>query len=351
MAGRVWADPSLDDASWATIAVPSLWEQAGYPDMDGIAWYRTSFTLTAEEAARGVTLGLGAIDDADISWVNGVEIGRTNNYSAPRAYQVPPAALRAGRNVLAVRVNDTGGGGGIYGDSSRLFLQAGSDRRPLGAQWKFRVGAITLQADGQHINKVPTVVYNKMVHPLLPFPIKGVIWYQGESNADRVEDAVAYEPLFKTMITSWRREWNVGDFPFLWVQLANYMAPDSQPRGAERVGHPPRRADRRALAPSHGAGGDRRRGRGAGHPSEEQAGRRRQARARGARGRVRSAAHLRRPDASLSRGTRRLGRRAVRQRRHRSREPRDERATRRIRHRRRRPKASCGPTRASRATP
>ncbi|HEV7991145.1 MAG TPA: sialate O-acetylesterase [Gemmatimonadaceae bacterium] len=224
-----WADPALDESRWQPIAVPSLWEQAGYPDMDGIAWYRASFDLTADEAARGVKLGLGAIDDADISWVNGVEIGRTNNYSTARVYDVPASALRAGRNVIAVRVDDTGGGGGIYGDPSALFLEVGGTRRPLAAQWKFRVGAISLQADGQHINKVPTVLYNKMVHPLLPFPITGVLWYQGESNADSVADAVRYRALFATMITSWRRAWGMGSVPFLWVQLANYMAPDSQP--------------------------------------------------------------------------------------------------------------------------
>ncbi|MEO6527432.1 MAG: sialate O-acetylesterase [Gemmatimonadaceae bacterium] len=230
VAGRaVWADSSLDDASWATIKVPSLWEAVGYAGMDGIVWYRTSFTLSAEEAARGVTLGLGMIDDADISWVNGVEVGRTNSYNAPRNYSVPASALRPGRNVIAVRVDDTGGGGGIYGDSSALFVKIGDARRAFTAPWKLRVGLVKLESDGQHVNKVPTIVYNKMVHPILSFPIKGFLWYQGESNADRVEDAAAYAPLFKAMITSWRREWGVRDAPFLWVQLANFMAPDSQP--------------------------------------------------------------------------------------------------------------------------
>ena len=224
-----WADPSLDESRWQPIKVPSLWEQAGYPDMDGIAWYRTTFDLTADDATRGVRLGLGAIDDADISWVNGVEIGRTNNYAATRVYDVPASALKAGRNVIAVRVEDGGGGGGIYGDPSALFVDVGGARRPLTAEWKFRVGAVSMQADGQHINKVPTVLYNKMINPILPFPIKGALWYQGESNADSVPDAVAYRALFAKMITSWRREWGVGDFPFLWVQLANFMAPDSVP--------------------------------------------------------------------------------------------------------------------------
>jgi sialate O-acetylesterase len=193
----VWADPALDESGWQPVAVPKLWEQQGYDGLDGVVWYRVAFDLSADEAARGVRLGLGAIDDNDITWVNGVEVGRTNNYSALRAYDAPARALRAGRNVIAVRVEDSGGGGGIWGDSAALFLDVGGVRRPLGTGWKLRVGSASLQPDGQHINKVPTVVYNKMVHPLLGFPIKGVIWYQGESNADSAADARKYAPLFR----------------------------------------------------------------------------------------------------------------------------------------------------------
>jgi sialate O-acetylesterase len=226
----LWADPALDESRWVSIAVPSLWEDAGYADMDGIGWYRTTFALTAEEIAKGVRLGLGTIDDSDISWVNGIQVGQTEGaYNRPRIYDVAPSALRLGRNVLAVRVEDTGGGGGIYGDPSLLYLEIGGVRRPLRDGWKFRVGVVTVKPDGQRINKVPTVLYNKMVQPLLPFPIKGVIWYQGESNADRLEDAAAYRALFADMITSWRGAWGVGDFPFLWVQLPNFMAPVAQP--------------------------------------------------------------------------------------------------------------------------
>ncbi|MDB4883364.1 MAG: protein of unknown function acetylesterase [Gemmatimonadetes bacterium] len=223
-----WAEPALDDKSWAPLRVPGTWEEAGYEGLDGVAWYRTTLQLTADEAAHGLTLGLGTIDDEDITWVNGVEVGRTSGWNVPRAYRVPSSALVAGSNVVAVRVHDTGGGGGIGGDSSTLFVDLAGARRPWREPWRFKVGAAVVQGD-QGINQVSTVLYNKMVHPLLRFPIKGVLWYQGESNADRVEDAVAYAPLFAKLITSWRREWGVGDFPFLWVQLANYMAPDSQP--------------------------------------------------------------------------------------------------------------------------
>ena len=232
VAGRAaWADPALDDSRWDTIPVPRWWEASGYDGLDGIAWYRTSFVLTDAEAAQGVRLGLGRIDDNDISWVNGTEVGRTDGYNRVRAYDVPPSALRAGRNVVAVRVEDTGGYGGIWGEPALVYVEAGGVRRPLAGTWRFRVGAVSFLADGQRINKIPTVLYNRMVHPLLPFPVRGVIWYQGESNANDWAQAVAYRALFAELIRSWRREWSGarGTLPFLWVQLPGFGAPDTVP--------------------------------------------------------------------------------------------------------------------------
>jgi sialate O-acetylesterase len=226
----VWADPELDDASWADIGVPSLWESAGYPGMDGVAWYRLAFTLTPDDAKQPARLSLGSIDDDDITWLNGTEVGRTNGYATLREYAIPASLLRAGRNVLAVRVSDGAGGGGIYGNPARLSLELGGVRRALAGTWKFKVGEVSLGDDGQRVNKIPTALYNRMVHPLQRYPIKGVLWYQGESNANSVEQAAEYRALFAKLITSWRREWvGVDDFPFLWVQLPNVNAPDSAP--------------------------------------------------------------------------------------------------------------------------
>jgi len=228
----VWADPAMSDEAWAMIQTPSLWEAAGYDGLDGIAWYRTSFTLSDDEARQPVRLSLGPIDDSDITWVNGVEVGRTEQrYAEPRTYVVPSSAVHAGKNVIAVRVEDTGGGGGIYGDRTSLYVEVGGVRRPLAGDWAFKVGAVSFQPDGQVINKVPTILYNRMIHPLLGFPIKGVLWYQGESNANTVEQATEYRQLFRTMISSWRKEWRGSnpEFPFLWVQLPNYGKVDSTP--------------------------------------------------------------------------------------------------------------------------
>ena len=231
MAGgrAVWADPALDDSRWATIPVPALWESAGYEGMDGTAWYRTAVDLSADEARRGVSLGLGMIDDSDVSWVNGIEVGRTDNrWNAARRYEVPPDALRPGRNVIAVRVEDTGGGGGIYGDSSLLYVESGGERRALAGSWRFRVGAVSVGLEGRK-SQLPTVLYNRMVAPIVDYPVKGVIWYQGESNADRITDAAAYRKQLPAMIEGWRAAFRNPRMPFIWVQLPNYMAPSAEP--------------------------------------------------------------------------------------------------------------------------
>lgn len=227
-----WADPALDESGWTDLPVPGPWEANGFDGLDGIAWYRTTFTLTADEARQGVRIGLGAIDDNDITWVNGVEVGRTDGYSRPRLYTVPASALREGSNVLAVRVADGAGNGGPYGAAEAFYVQTASGRQSLARPWKFRVGSVSLGTDGQRINKVPSLLYNRMVHPIIRYPVKGVIWYQGESNANNDQQAAAYAPLFAGLIRDWRRAWGDDGLPFLWVQLPNFGTADVNAPGS-----------------------------------------------------------------------------------------------------------------------
>lgn len=225
-----WQAAGSDTSDWDEMAVPGLWEASGWNGMDGVAWYRTTFTLDAAQAQAGVTLGVGRIDDTDITWVNGVEVGQTRmQYDLPRVYAVPASALRAGVNEIAVRVTDTGGGGGIHGPAEELFVQpAGGPRLPLAGTWKFRPAEVTALALDDNKNQQPTLLYNAMIRPLQPFPVRGVIWYQGESNAGSVEQAMAYRAQFPAMIGQWRAQWNAPELPFLWVQLASWHSGGDQ---------------------------------------------------------------------------------------------------------------------------
>ncbi|MCC4597398.1 sialate O-acetylesterase [Xanthomonas campestris pv. phormiicola] len=222
-AAEHWRDADLDDRDWDTIAVDKQWENSGYDGMDGIAWYRTTFVLSAAEAKAGIVLGVGRVDESDTSYVNGQPVGHTEQqWNLPRAYAVPATLLRAGVNHVAVQVTDAGGGGGLHGEDSERFVQLGDGtKRPLQG-WKFRPARVSVTLDDGR-NQQPTLLYNRMIHPLQPFPLKGVIWYQGESNA-YAYGALRYRDQFAALIRSWRQERAQPQLPFLWVQLANFQA-------------------------------------------------------------------------------------------------------------------------------
>ncbi|PSK81288.1 sialate O-acetylesterase [Prolixibacter denitrificans] len=223
----VWAAPDFDDSAWKSMQLPGLWESRGYESIDGIAWFRKTIEISPEDAGKAAKLNLQKIDDSDQTWVNGIPVGKTMNaYDKNRHYDIPEGLLKTGKNVITVRVEDTGGGGGIYGSANQLNLQIDGKNIPLAGDWKFKFGKIDTNAISLGPNDYPTLLYNGMVSPIAGYGIKGVIWYQGESNADR---PTQYQRIFPNLIKDWRMHWNEGDFPFLFVQLANYMAPAKEP--------------------------------------------------------------------------------------------------------------------------
>jgi sialate O-acetylesterase len=218
-----WKNPDYNSEAWPKMKVPDLWESQnlGLEELDGVVWFRKEITLDAAEAAKPAILNLGKIDDNDNSYVNGNLVGSTKSYSADRHYMIAPGVFKAGKNVVAVRVEDTGGGGGFYGDSAALDLTVGDQTIPLSGYWSFRVAKIESGTGNINPNSYPTLLYNAMVHPLIPYGIRGVLWYQGEANAER---AYQYRIAFPLMITDWRQHWGEGDFPFYFVQLASFNA-------------------------------------------------------------------------------------------------------------------------------
>jgi len=225
----LWAKSNYDDSSWETMNLPTLWEDAGWEKVDGIFWFRKTFVLPKGGTISDGTLSLGVIDDNDQTWVNGHLVGSTNAYNKNRVYEVPSKYLVEGSNTITIRVDDTGGGGGVYGDPKQMFIESSKATTFLEGEWKYKVGMIKIDTPTQGDNQQPTLLYNKMIHPILRFPIKGVLWYQGESNAGNTTDAKTYTEDFKNLIRSWRNLWKVGDFPFLYVQLANFMAAKNHP--------------------------------------------------------------------------------------------------------------------------
>jgi sialate O-acetylesterase len=235
-----WAKPDLDVTAWKTVRMPQPFEQAGLPDFDGTVWFRRSFQLPENLTGQSIKLGLGPIDDVDTTFVNGTKVGQMNRYDLNRVYTVPASVLKPGVNVVSIRVLDTGGAGGLTGTADQMFIKASSgadsETLSLAGEWQMRDSAPLSRlptpptpADANNPNVV-TVLYNGMIAPLLPFAIKGAIWYQGESNADR---AYQYRRLLPAMIQDWRREFGVGDFPFYIVSLAAWQATQPAPRDNE----------------------------------------------------------------------------------------------------------------------
>ncbi|MFV8342881.1 sialate O-acetylesterase [Flavobacterium sp. XS2P39] len=206
----------FNDSSWSELNVPGLWENQPLGDLDGVVWMRKTITLSAKDVKKPAILNLSKIDDEDITYVNGIEVGKNTIWEANREYIIPAGILKEGVNSIAVRIVDNSGGGGIYGESSDLKLTIGNTIVPLNGKWKYRV---VLVKTALSPNSYPSLLYNAMVNPLIPYAFQGVLWYQGEANVGRANQ---YKKAFPLMITDWRTKWNQGDFPFYFVQLSSY---------------------------------------------------------------------------------------------------------------------------------
>ena len=222
-----WRTMTIDDSKWPVMKVPGLWEQQAPGDLDGVVWLRKSFEVNAADAGKEAVIDLSTIDDADETYVNGSRVGATSGYNIKRKYTIPAGTLKEGRNIIAIKVSDSSGGGGIYGDAAEVKITIGGRSQPLSGDWKYKVEAVNNASGAVGPNSYPTLLFNAMVNPLIPFAMKGVIWYQGESNAGR---AYQYRQAFPLMISDWRKHWKQGDFPFYFVQLASFSASNGDSR-------------------------------------------------------------------------------------------------------------------------
>lgn len=222
-----WLTPEHNDNGWPTREMPGHWEGKGYRNVDGVFYFRKKFTLTAAQAAGKATLHLGPIDDGDWTHINGKFVGSNPNaYSVDRVYELEPGVLKAGENLLAVRIVDTGGGGGFTGPEDKMKLVTSAGTISLAGDYKFNIGKFVV--GGSNYNQVPVVLYNAMIAPLEGYPLTGVLWYQGESNAGP-GDNVKYANLMRSLVNQWRGFFQNSKLPFYWVQLANFRAAVATP--------------------------------------------------------------------------------------------------------------------------
>ena len=231
--------PEYDDSHWAEVnQYQNDWAKAGGRDIIGSIWLRQHVTIDKAHAGKPARLLLGTLFDADYTYVNGHEVGRTYYQYPPRRYDLPAGLLREGDNVITVRfVNKYGTAHFI--NEKPYFIAFGDDRQslnplpkdiiPLSQTWLHHAGAQmpSCPSGDVSLQNQPTTLYNAVVHPLAPYALAGVVWYQGESNTGSPQP---YERLLTKLITGWRQLWQQPELPFVVVQLANYMEPSEQPQ-------------------------------------------------------------------------------------------------------------------------
>jgi sialate O-acetylesterase len=217
---KSWYDPELDTGDWETMHVPGYWADTKAGPVNGVVWFRRKINIPASVVGTHAILKLGRIADADSVFINGRFVGSTGSQYSERTYKIPADLLKEGENTIVVRViNYIRHGGFVPGKQYNIL--ANNDTVNLEGEWKYRVGAaVEPLEDRLFTGKIPTGLFNSMIAPMLNYSIKGVLWYQGESNTSR---AFEHYDLFKLLIKDWRYNWHQGNFPFLYVQLPNFV--------------------------------------------------------------------------------------------------------------------------------
>ena len=221
-----WIGSDYSDDDWTDYEIPGFWADQSIGDMNGVIWFRKKIQVPESMTGKVAKLWMGRIVDQDFVYLNGQMVGTTGYQYPPRRYPLEPGVLKAGENTIAIRVINSAGSGGFVFDKP-YYIATEEDTLSLEGTWKAKVGGTMDRLVGQtFIRWKPGGLYNKMIHPLHNYAIKGAIWYQGESNAGSPHD---YQEKLSTMIGDWRDRWGQGDFPFIIVQLANFLESHPEP--------------------------------------------------------------------------------------------------------------------------
>ncbi|MDO8343033.1 MAG: sialate O-acetylesterase [Cellvibrio sp.] len=235
-----WSQAKLDTGAWKTLQVPGFLKEQGIEFTNGAFWVRKTVELTQAQAAKKAVLWLGCIVDGDQVFVNGQAVGQTGYQYPPRIYAVPAGLLKAGKNSIAIRVTSYSGNAGfvkdkryalMFGESKFGAAYSGDEEVSLRGEWQYKIAAEAgAMQPNTTLHYIPGSLFNAKLAPALPLQIKGVIWYQGESNVTR---AAEYKNLFSDLIVDWRAQFKQGDFPFVFAQLANFLPAQAQPGESE----------------------------------------------------------------------------------------------------------------------
>ncbi len=225
-----WNKAEFADKDWADISLPEPWEQEELRDVDGASWYRYHFQLPTDWHGKGLRLELGLVGNDDMTYVNGLKVGGMFGKEKQRNYYIGPAVVHEGDNVIAVRVWNRSGEGGVLGPVMKLGPIDGGAYMDLSATWKWKPELLIeppsdpgkqrpTRPMGPGDRNAPAGAFSGMISPLIPYGVKGILWYQGEGNVGQPD---AYRAAFPALIQDWRARWKKPDLPFFFVQLPGF---------------------------------------------------------------------------------------------------------------------------------
>ncbi len=221
-----------DDASWQTYDQydNNAWAKHEGRPIIGSMWLRQHITVDAAHAGKAATLLLGTLHDMDYTFVNGKQVGVTYYQYPPRRYSIPAGLLHEGDNVIAVRIICKSGMANFYRNKPHEIVYEDGTKQQISTKWLTHKGSLLMEGPlGGKVNtqNQASVLYNGMIHPLAPYALSGMVWYQGESNTGKPNE---YGDLLTKLTGNWRTLWQRPDMPFCVVQLANHMEPTDQPQ-------------------------------------------------------------------------------------------------------------------------
>jgi sialate O-acetylesterase len=231
-ADRKWNLPEFDDSAWPLIDIPATWQSAGHPH-SGVFWFRRRIEIPDAWIGGDLVLNLGMVDKQDITYINGTEVGRTGkdreemHWNVPRSYTVPGSVVTGRLLTIAVRVYSFVYDGGLLGPAAAMTIHPrNGDSRPisLAGNWRYCCEhdfGLVMQAHlmGHGERNSPHILFDNMIQPLIPYAMRGAIWYQGEGNTF---EHWTYARLQRDLIEDWRSQWGMPDFAFHLVQLPNF---------------------------------------------------------------------------------------------------------------------------------
>jgi sialate O-acetylesterase len=228
---KKWYDPTYVPDGWHPYWLPGYWADQGVHGLNGTVWFRKEIDLPAAMAGQPAKLFMGRVVDADYAYINGVLCGNTTYQYPPRRYPVAAGVLKAGKNIIVIKVISTAGKGGFV-PGKRYELRVGDKSIDLRGDWQYKVGNVFDENNTPRVRpsfsaqNEPTGLYNTMVAPAINYTVKGFVWYQGEANSNKPQE---YAQLLPALITNWRAKWNQGSLPFIYAQLPNYMEVNYSP--------------------------------------------------------------------------------------------------------------------------